>query len=116
MRTLLRGNDYSGYDVAAQPDGSLKLTMKQAAIRGPARRARWIRRLRRFASASTSWGCAEPVIQKYGLGENQILVELPGVDDPARVEDVIQSTAKLEIHAVDRVGPLHGRPGGAGRR
>ena len=45
-------------------------------------------------------GVAEPVIQKYGLGENQILVELPGVSDPARVEEIIQSTAKLSIHAV----------------
>jgi len=45
-------------------------------------------------------GVTEPVIQKYGLGENQILVELPGLSDPARVEEVIQSTAKLSIHAV----------------
>ena len=35
-----------------------------------------------------------------GLGANQILVELPGESDPARVEEVIQSTAKLSIHAV----------------
>jgi preprotein translocase subunit SecD len=27
-------------------------------------------------------------------------VELPGVDDPGRVRDIIQSTARLEIHAV----------------
>ena len=45
-------------------------------------------------------GVAEPVIQKYGLGENQILVELPGISNPAEVEEVIQSTAKLAIHAV----------------
>jgi preprotein translocase subunit SecD len=45
-------------------------------------------------------GVSEPVIEKYGLGDNQILVQLPGVDDPARVEGIIQSTAKLEIHAV----------------
>jgi preprotein translocase subunit SecD len=45
-------------------------------------------------------GVSEPVIQEYGLGKNQILVELPGVDDPGRVHDIIQSTAILEIHAV----------------
>ncbi len=61
-------------------------------------------------------GVTEPVIQKYGLGENQILVELPGVDDPARVEEIIQSTAKLEIHAVAG-GPYETRPGcAAGER
>ena len=40
------------------------------------------------------------MIQEYNLGSDQILVELPGVDDPGRVKDVIQSTARLEIHAV----------------
>ena len=27
-------------------------------------------------------------VQEYGLGKNQILVELPGVDDPGRVRDL----------------------------
>ena len=48
-----------------------------------------------------SLGVSEPVIQEYNLGSNQILVELPGVDDLARVHDIIQSTARLEIHAVE---------------
>ncbi len=45
-------------------------------------------------------GVSEPVIQEYGLGDNQILVELPGIDDLDRVKNIIQSTARLEIHAV----------------
>jgi preprotein translocase subunit SecD len=45
-------------------------------------------------------GVSEPVIQEYGLGANQILVELPGIDDLDRVMYIIQSTARLEIHAV----------------
>ncbi len=47
-----------------------------------------------------SLGVSEPVIQEYGLGANQILVELPGIDDLDRVKSIIQSTARLEIHAV----------------
>ena len=47
-----------------------------------------------------SLGVSEPVIQEYGLGDNQILVELPGIDDLDRVKTIIQSTARLEIHAV----------------
>jgi preprotein translocase subunit SecD len=47
-----------------------------------------------------SLGVSEPVIQEYNVGSSQILVELPGIDDPARVKDVIQSTARLEIHEV----------------
>ena len=45
-------------------------------------------------------GVSEPVIQEYGLGDNEILVELPGISDLDRVKDIIQSTARLEIHAV----------------
>jgi preprotein translocase subunit SecD len=45
-------------------------------------------------------GVSEPVIQEYGLGKDQILVELPGIDDLDRVKSIIQSTARLEIHAV----------------
>jgi len=47
-----------------------------------------------------SLGVSEPLIQEYGLGDNQILVELPGVDDLDRVKSIIQSTVRLEIHAV----------------
>jgi len=42
-------------------------------------------------------GVSEPVIQENGLGKYQILVQLPGVDDPARVKEIIKSTAMLEI-------------------
>jgi preprotein translocase subunit SecD len=43
-------------------------------------------------------GVSEPVIEEHGLGNYQILVQLPGVDDPTRVKDIIKSTARLEIH------------------
>ena len=42
-------------------------------------------------------GVSEPVIQEHGLGQYQILVQLPGVDDPERVKEIMQSTAMLEI-------------------
>src|SRR4030088_1412001 len=45
-------------------------------------------------------GVSEPVIEEHGLGQYQILVQLPGVDDPARVEAIIKSTAMLEIRQV----------------
>src|SRR5215831_8603430 len=47
-------------------------------------------------------GVGEVVIQKHGgPGENEILVQLPGVDDPARVKNIMQSTAQLEFRMVD---------------
>jgi preprotein translocase subunit SecD len=45
-------------------------------------------------------GVSEPTIQEHGLGQYQILVQLPDVDDPGRVKDIMQSTAMLEIKQV----------------
>ncbi len=45
-------------------------------------------------------GVNEPIIERHGLGQYQILVQLPGVDDPARVKEIMQSTAMLEIKLV----------------
>lgn len=42
------------------------------------------------------FGVAEPTIQRQGLGGEGIIVELPGVDDPERVKDLIKTTALLE--------------------
>ena len=47
------------------------------------------------------FGVAEPTIQRYGRDENhQILVQMPGVDDPVRVKELIGTPARLEIKAV----------------
>jgi preprotein translocase subunit SecD len=45
------------------------------------------------------YGVAEPTITVYGGGEvqDQIIVELPGVEDFERVKDLIKSTARLEL-------------------
>ncbi|MFQ5777663.1 MAG: protein translocase subunit SecD, partial [Terriglobia bacterium] len=45
-------------------------------------------------------GVSEPTIAEHGRGEWEILVQLPGVDDPARVKNILQSTAMLEIKLV----------------
>jgi preprotein translocase subunit SecD len=55
-----------------------------------------------------AFGVAEPVIQRVGLEGNRILVQLPGVDDPDRVRDLIKSTAFLEFRMVDY--PAGGAP------
>ena len=48
-----------------------------------------------------AFGVAEPVIQRQGLGSNRIVVQLPGVDDPERVKDLIKNTAFLEFKMVE---------------
>jgi len=42
------------------------------------------------------FGVAEPVIQRQGLGGERIIVELPGVENPDRVKNLIKTTALLE--------------------
>ncbi len=51
------------------------------------------------------FGVSEPVIQRQGLEGDRIVVQLPGVDDPARVKEIIHSTAFLEIKPVVRTAP-----------
>ena len=98
-RNVATGQDYGNYEVSTGTDGSLSLVMKQAAIRDVNERT-LDTSIETIRERVDKLGVSEPVIQKYGLGDNQILVELPGVDNLDRVEDIIQSTAKLAIHAV----------------
>jgi preprotein translocase subunit SecD len=51
------------------------------------------------------FGVAEPVIQRQGMEGDRIVIQLPGVDDPARVKDLIRATAFLEIKPVVSVAP-----------
>jgi preprotein translocase subunit SecD len=99
VHDTLTSNDYATYDVSSAPGGAYTMTLKQASIRDL--EARTLQQsIETIRERIDSLGVSEPVIEQYGLGDNEILVQLPGVDDPARVEDIIQSTAKLEIHAV----------------
>ncbi len=47
-------------------------------------------------------GVAEPVIQRQGT--DRIVVEIPGVDDPSRVKEIIGTTGLLELTLVDDKG------------
>src|SRR5688572_8322439 len=52
-------------------------------------------------------GVAEPVVARHG-GDDQILVQLPGVDDPERAKEIISTTALLELKLVEQ-GPFTSR-------
>ncbi|MFB0566224.1 MAG: protein translocase subunit SecD [Candidatus Aminicenantaceae bacterium] len=54
------------------------------------------------------FGVAEPVIQRQGLGGERIIVELPGVENPERVMNIIKTTALLEWKLV-KGGPAPDR-------
>jgi preprotein translocase subunit SecD len=99
VRTLLDGNDYSSYDVSTNPDRSERLTMKPGAIRA-LETATLDHSIETITERVNTLGVSESTVQPYGLGDNEILVELPGISDPEKVEDAIKSTSKLEVYAV----------------
>ena len=93
-------NRYSAqYDIANAANGALTLTMKPSAV-AELKTNTVSQAIDVIRQRVDSLGVSEPTIQEYNVGSSQILVELPGIDDPARVKDVIQSTARLEIHEV----------------
>ena len=50
------------------------------------------------------FGVSEPVVQK--AGNDRIIVELPGIDDPLRAQDVVQKSAYLEFQITDKTQAL----------
>jgi preprotein translocase subunit SecD len=50
------------------------------------------------------FGVSEPVVQK--AGNDRIIVELPGIDDPRRAQDVVQKSAFLQFQITDKTQAL----------
>lgn len=65
------------------------------------------RSMRTIEGRINSLGLTEPVVQQRGRtdGEGEILVQLPGVDDPARIKQILQTAALLEFYEV-KDGPF----------
>jgi preprotein translocase subunit SecD len=99
IRTLLDSKYGQQYNISSGADNSYTLTMKPTEVQSIESHALQ-QAIETIRTRIDTLGVSEPVIQEYGLGKNQILVELPDVDDPGRVRDIIQSTARLEIHEV----------------
>lgn len=51
-------------------------------------------------------GVAEPLVQRQGL--DRIVVQLPGVDDPNRFDEILTATATVEFRLVDLTGNAPG--------
>ena len=78
--------------------GRIELTLKEKVI--TERRNSFVDQgLKVIRNRVDQFGVAEPTIQKQG--DNRILVQLPGVQDPARAKALIGKTAVLEFKLVD---------------
>ena len=99
IRGVLTGNTYANYDVSTNADGSETMKMKSAAVRDLEASALQ-HSVETITDRVNTLGVSEANVAPYGLGDNEILVELPGISDPAKVEDAIKSTSKLAIYPV----------------
>jgi preprotein translocase subunit SecD len=84
------------YDLVSGAENSWTISMKPQALADLKKRA-VTQAIETIRNRIDQLGVSEPIIEEHGLGQYQILVQLPGVDDPARVKEIMQSTAMLEI-------------------
>ena len=84
------------YDITGAPNNTWNLAMKPSALTDLKNKA-VTQAIQTIRNRIDALGVSEPTIEEHGLGQYQILVQLPGVDDFGRVKDIMQSTAMLEI-------------------
>ena len=97
LRTAISDSpNYNEFDVGSAANGVTTLTLKPTAVK-TIEDAAVQQSIETIRNRIDTLGVSEPVIEEHGLGQNQILVQLPGVDDPERVKGLIQETAMLEI-------------------
>lgn len=101
----LLGNEFRNLVIDTRDQGAefyVKLTMTQDEER-EARRLALEQNITTLRNRVNALGVAEPVIQRQG--DRRIVVELPGVQDPGKVKDLLGATATLEYRlAVPDVG------------
>jgi len=99
VRSLLESKYGNEYDVSGGSDTPFTLTLKPLIARQLEEKTVQ-QAIETINDRVNSLGVSEPKVAPYSLGANQILVELPGISDLERVKSIINSTARLEIHAV----------------
>ncbi len=88
-------------DVAATENGVVQVMVTDVGVQDKVRRAvdQSIEVLRRRIDAS---GMKEPTIQRQGA--DRILVQVPGLQDPQQLKELLGTTAKLEFRLVAQPG------------
>ncbi|HVE73431.1 MAG TPA: protein translocase subunit SecD [Thermoanaerobaculia bacterium] len=91
-------SDYLPSFEVAKSAGGVTYTMKQGAVKTLQRET--VEQAKEAIDRRVNaLGVAEPVIVVEG--EDRINIQLPGVDDPARVKDIIKTTAQLQFRLVE---------------
>jgi len=99
VRSLLESKYGNEYDISGGSTTPFTLTMKSLVMKQLEEKTVQ-QAIETINERVNSLGVSEPKVAPYSLGANQVLVELPGVSDLEKVKQIINSTARLEIHAV----------------
>jgi len=97
--SLQYGNYWDASSAPGEPNGYL-LTLRQSAI-AQIQEATMTQSLETIERRINALGLTEPTIQLHGRKDNEILIQLPGEGDPARIRDVIQAGGQLELRLVE---------------
>ncbi|WFU37662.1 protein translocase subunit SecD [Bradyrhizobium sp. CB82] len=99
---LLGSNGQRSLEVSDAGGGLIRLTVPQAAITERVRQTieQSIQIVERRVN---QLGTVEPVIQRQGT--DRILVQVPGLQDPTRLKELLGKTAKMEFRMVDTSVP-----------
>ncbi len=98
LRKIVRGVDPELVLTASDDGETLEARLTPAAIKAIEDQAieQSIEIVRRRVDET---GTREPIIARQG--NDRIIVQLPGLDDPQRVKEILGKTAKLSFHLVD---------------
>src|SRR5664280_1630897 len=100
---------YASYVLTAQNSSDYTIRLKPSELVA-LKRDTVERTIQTIGNRINQLGLTEPSVQQYGRAgdQYQVLVQLPGVDDPARVKELIGTAAVLEITEV-KDGPFASR-------
>jgi preprotein translocase subunit SecD len=99
MISLQYGNYWDASSAPGEPN-SYMLTLRQSAM-AQIQEATMTQTLETIERRINALGLTEPTIQLHGRKDNEILIQLPGEGDPARIRDVIQAGGQLELRLVE---------------
>jgi preprotein translocase subunit SecD len=102
-------NQYSDWDLVRVPgDETARMLVLKASSAATFRNRALMQAMDTINRRVNALGVAESTISEYGQGDFELVLQLPGVDDPTRVQDIIQKTAMLEFKLVQD-GPYPSR-------
>ena len=107
FRNLIEGSHPDFEIVSSQQEGATTYTVKMVARSAAEYREQAVdQALTTIENRINALGVVEPVIQRRGgIGEHQIIVQFPGLDDPEEVKRIIGKPAFLELKIV-QAGPV----------